>query len=255
MTRSTDFAYAQARVQARHSRLPDAAAWQALEASRTAAHYLAAARAGPLGGWLEGLGEPLETHAIERGLRAHWRRCVDELASWQPACWQPAVRWFATLADLPWIAALPPDQERSHGWPAEARGAALAEPAPVESTQALHEAGLATLSAVAGEGAEAAAAAWLAEWRRRAPSNDGKASVALRPAELLLPRLLGAGRSRAAADGPVRQALQRLFRRHAGSAVTVTAHLAMVALDLERLRGGLVERILFEPRGAAVGAR
>ena len=39
-----EFAYAQARLQARHGRGPDGAAWQLLEASHTAAHYLAQAR-------------------------------------------------------------------------------------------------------------------------------------------------------------------------------------------------------------------
>ena len=43
-----------------------------------------------------------------------------------------------------------------------------------------------------------------------------------------------------------RAALRRLFRLHAGSAAAVFAYLALVALDLERLRGGLVVRALFD---------
>ena len=39
-------AFAQARLQARHGAMPDERAWHALEASRTAAHYLALARGG-----------------------------------------------------------------------------------------------------------------------------------------------------------------------------------------------------------------
>jgi len=37
-----------------------------------------------------------------------------------------------------------------------------------------------------------------------------------------------------------------LFRRCAGSPVAVFAHLALVALALEQLRGGIVVRSLFE---------
>ena len=45
MTAAAGFAYVQARLQAGHGRLPDAAAWQSLEASQTLAQYLALARA------------------------------------------------------------------------------------------------------------------------------------------------------------------------------------------------------------------
>jgi hypothetical protein len=43
------------------------------------------------------------------------------------------------------------------------------------------------------------------------------------------------------------QKIIRMFRRHAGTPVAVFCHLALVALDLERLRGDLVRRALFEP--------
>ena len=43
------------------------------------------------------------------------------------------------------------------------------------------------------------------------------------------------------------QTVTRLFRRHGGTPVAVFCHLALVALDLERLRGDLVRRALFEP--------
>ena len=46
------------------------------------------------------------------------------------------------------------------------------------------------------------------------------------------------------------QTLTRIFRRHGGSPAAVFCHLALVALELERLRGDLVRRRLFEPSHA-----
>ena len=80
--RRADTAFAQARLQARHGAMPDEHAWHALEASRTAAHYLALARSGPLARWVEGMGDDADVHRIERELRRRWRRYVDEVARW-----------------------------------------------------------------------------------------------------------------------------------------------------------------------------
>jgi hypothetical protein len=46
----------------------------------------------------------------------------------------------------------------------------------------------------------------------------------------------------------LRERLDRLFRAAAGTVVATLCHLALMALDFERLRGGLVNRALF-PRG------
>ncbi len=210
-----DFAYARARLQARHSGLPDARLWRQLEASHTAAHYLTLARTGPLGPWLAGLSEATEVPRIEAHLRARWQAYVAEVASWQPARWQAATRWFGTLPGLPLI-----EQ-------------------PLRADRA---------------------AGWLQAWQRLA--GDAPAVAALMPdvAVKLMPRLPGAMVARQAKGGPIgavagrsaraeteRQALLKLFRRHAASPVGAWAHLALVALNLERLRGGLVARLLLGP--------
>lgn len=96
-----------------------------------------------------------------------------------------------------------------------------------------------------------AAAQWLAEWPSLLPADVDDAALLRRPADLLLPRLTGSDRGRSAEPQEERAALSRLFRRHAATAVAVLAHLALVALDLERLRGGAVRRCLLPPAGAA----
>lgn len=204
-----EWAYAQARLQARHGRRPDDATWQLLAASRSAAQAIAQARAGPLGDWLQGLDERADAHAIERHLNRRWQQRVDAVARWLPAPWRAALQQFGRLP----------------------------------------------LLAAAGESGDADAllAAWQADWQRSLPA----AARALRqvlplPAQQLLPRLAGQRGGRAAASAAAtQQRLQRLARRHAGSAVAAFAHLALQALELERLRGELVVRALFGGAEAA----
>lgn len=202
-----DFAYTQARLQARHGRRPDDAAWQLLTVSRSAAQAIAQARNGPLGDWLQGLDERADAQAIERHLRARWRQQVEAVARWLPARWQAALQQFARLPLL-----------------------ATAD------------------DAVDGD-AGTVLAAWQADWQRTLPADARPLRQVLPlPAQWLLPRLAGSFNGRAEASTvAVQQRLRRLARRHPGSAVAVFAHLALLALELERLRGDLVVRALFNP--------
>lgn len=221
MTRA-EYAYVQARLQARHGGMPGPASWTAPEASHTAAHYLARARAGALSAWVDAQDPSGDAHRVEQQLRLRWRRYVDDLAAWQPPRWRAATRWFASLPDL-----------------------ALIKP-PAD---------------------DAGVARWLQAWLDLMPAGEAlgvRLAVLLRRvATLLMPGLAAADGprhhrtaahsaqfARSAQAEPVRRALQRLFRRHAATPVAVFAHLALVALDVERLRGGLVVRTLFEPAQA-----
>jgi hypothetical protein len=236
-----DSAFAQARLQARHGAMPDEHAWRALEASRTASHYVALARKGPLARWVDGIGDDADVHGVEYALRARWRRYVDEVARWQAPAWREATRWFGALAELPLAAGLLRGAARARAaWPdlpADADAAAKAV--------ALRSAGLGPLAAASTEGgSQALAAAWLAEWNRRLPAGAAADPAIGHSAELLLPRLRDNGEGRSAGSELLRRALVKLFRRHAFSPAAVYAHLALVALDVERLRGGVTARRL-----------
>ncbi|MEZ5729317.1 MAG: hypothetical protein R3E48_15770 [Burkholderiaceae bacterium] len=199
------FAYAQARLQAHHGRRLSDTDWRRLEASRGAAHYLAAARAGSLAGWLEAIGDADDGHTLEAKLNAAWTRHVDEVAGWVPVDWRAALRWFGTLIQLPIAARTDAD----------------------------------------------AATRWLARWRAALPRAHRDADLLHRSTHLLLPRLNEAQAERDALAQAAHLAFNRLFRRHAGSPVAVLAALGLAALDFERLRGGLVARVLLAPeRGA-----
>ena len=111
--------------------------------------------------------------------------------------------------------------------------------------EALRSAGLAPFAAMPQNGgARALAEIWVAEWRRRLPPGAARDRALSAPGEWLVPRLRDEATERAVAGEPVRRALVKLFRRHAFSPTATYAHLALVALDVERLRGGVAVRIL-----------
>lgn len=214
---SGGFAYAQARLHARLARLPDDPAWAGLEASRSAAHCLALAREGPLAPWVETIDDAGDATRVEARLRERWQRHVDEVARWLPARWQPAVRWFGRLPSL----------------------------------------------ALRDEPGDAAAAAWWRGWQQRLPDGAGDAGdaadarILAQSALWLLPRLdprATATRAGADADAATGQRLRRLFRRRAGTPPAVFAYLALVALAVERLRGALVARAVFDARRTPASA-
>lgn len=91
---------------------------------------------------------------------------------------------------------------------------------------------------------------WARRWSAALPAQADRAWPWRRPAECLRPRLVASRARRAAQDPQLEATLRRLMRRHAGSALAVLAWLALEALDLERLRGALVARTMFEAEAA-----
>ena len=246
-----EFAFVQARLQARHGDAVRATNWQGIESSRSVAQFLAAVRAGALAHWVEGFDESFDAHRIERTLRSRWAAYVEQVVRWQPAPWRPLTRWFGVLPELGLI-----DAWRQRGAfaslypnpvPRAGRGAS---PLPAErrTARAAAEA-LLVAFAVPHEptGERSTVAVWRAEWGRRAPRARPDTANLIRAAHLLLPILGGDHIGRGAAAEPVRAALVRLLRRFPATPIAVFAHLGLVALDVERLRGGLLVRAMFAP--------
>lgn len=239
MTGSGSLEYAQARLQSRHGARPGPADWGRVEALRSLSAFVAAARAGPLARWVEGLGTHPDSHRIDAQIRAHWRSLVAEVASWMPPAWGPAVRWCAVLPDLALLqhvarAGMPPPWTTADPWFERLAGfggrhAPLA-PARVEPDRI--------------------GTAWVERWRHLLPHTDGDASGSLAAFE----RLVRAHwRDFAQSPGDDGSALRRafatraalLFRRAALQPAAAFAFLALSALDLERLRGELARRAAF----------
>ena len=130
------FEYAQARLQARHAARPDELGWRHLHASASLEHFLESCRRTGLGAWIADVHSAQDAHHIERALCEAFRSHADEVASWVPAAWQPAVRAGAELPELPFIGGHATDLEPWRSlWPRSPRG----ERAAIESWLGLLE--------------------------------------------------------------------------------------------------------------------
>ena len=244
--------YAQARLQSRHGQRATEAQWQQLESTREFAALLDGARAGPLHGWVAGLTAQADAQEIEALLRAHWHAAVAEVIAWMPGRWHGALAWCAVLPELPLLQHLArggaPDAWTSQ----DPRWRELCAVPPGErAAQLAHGPWRALVQAWFAP--DTLAAAWQAEWRRRLPQplHDADDSLWL---VLVALRRHGAAFAALAATvpgsgTPLRRALQArlslLLRRATLEPAAAFIHLALSALELERLRGELLVRKLF----------
>lgn len=248
--------YAQARLQSRHGERAGDATWHRLEAIREFGALLDAASATSLQRWLVGITRHSSAHHIEALLRQHWRGSVAEVAGWMPASWQPALAWCAVLPDLPVLQHLVGGGAPLPWMRDEADWRALGEAPPAARAATLAQGRLRALVAAPPQ---ALMPAWWAEWRHRLPEPLGGADDPLRQ---VVTTLQAHGAAFAAAPpGPgatLRQALQArlalLWRRAALTPAAAFIHLALCALDVERLRGELLTRRLFAPATAPEAA-
>jgi hypothetical protein len=200
----------------------------------------------------------MHSHAIERVLRAGWRDYVGEVAGWAPAAWRPAVQWTAYLSDLAVVRHLldghTPDWSR-----ADPVYAPLAEADGQVRADQLAETPLRPL-AQAEDRTASLGARWLAHWRALWPRLRQKDERSL---DRLIERVARCTEQLRHADIEDRsglfradliQAAIRMFRRHSGTSVAMFCSLILVASDLERLRGGLIRRSLFQTEPAREAA-
>jgi hypothetical protein len=252
--------YAQARLQARYGQRGDEPLWVQIRGARSFGAVLETLRASPLRRWVTAIPVDADSDEVELRLRAELRTCIAEVAGWMPDEWQSALAWTAHLVDLPAVVRLasgePPlpwmrrDAVLQQYAEPDARRAALRN-GPLEPVVRAVEAQTAEAAGRRPAPLEAVArAVWLDEWRRRWPDRTGEDALALEELVRLftrhLPRFSELGPEEATA---LRRDLQTQvevrFRRHALTPVAAFAYLALVALDLERLRGQLVVRAAF----------
>jgi hypothetical protein len=251
MIQNSDFAYAQARIQARYGSRPGDAGWRRLEAVADLPGYLHGLRETSLRAWVRPLTPAATSHDIEAALRLRWSDYVRQISSFSPIPWRPAISWCSVLPALPAIACLQHD-DRPPAWlekdadltafEASLRGAstglrASTTSSPPEPRQPL--------------------AAWAYAWCRLWPRLSGYQAEALARLQDAVGnhlQAMHAGSLRQSGDAlraELGATFTRYFRRYAGSVVAVFCHLGLTALDVERMRGGLAERRLFPPSHAA----
>lgn len=244
--------FAQARLQARHGQRAGDAAWQRLETAREFGALLEVARRTVLRPWLVGIGTPASAHQIEAALRTHWRKAVAEIAGWMPVAWQPAVLWCTALADLPVLQHLARGGEPLPWMLDDPDVRTLCSAPPGQRAATVAAGRFAPLAAAWSEPASLAQA-WHAAWERRLPQRTRDAEDGLNQ---VASALLAHGRAFATAPpgtgALLRRALQArlslLLRRTTLEPAAVFIHVALCALDFERLRGELLRRALF-PKG------
>jgi hypothetical protein len=254
MTAPCHFAYAQARVQARYAELPWEDAWQRLAAARTLGIFLEEAREGALRAWVRGFSSQSDGHDLERGVRGTWQDEVTRVATWLPQPWQPALLWLHWLPLLPLLA----QAERGGTlpvWVGRDRSLQLLRrPDGTLDPAALIQAGggalvLAKSEAVAGSEKDWVST-WAHEWRRLWPPCsrdflahlDGLAAL-IRTHVSAFPR---SGEAAWPLRRELRERLRLSFHRLSLQPAAAFNYLALLALDLERLRAALMERALFD---------
>ncbi len=249
MDRHAEFGYAQARLQAHHAARPDEGAWRRIESIGELETFLQDARTGSLRPWVLGLSADVDVHVLEYTLRQQLRAYIDAVARWQPARWRAAVRWARVLPDLPLLQHLL-SGEASPDWLRHDPefGPALREDGTIrwEVLQAIGYAPLLT----AWQHGTPLAQAWVEHWRSLWPDRPAPVHAALDALAAML-----ADYMQVLADGDVAQGtaaldmlalrLHRLFRRNTHQPAAGFSHLALVALDVQRLRGAVLRRKLF----------
>ena len=247
--------FAQARINARHGERLHEADWRRIESLRELAPLLESARGTALRAWLVGISAESTVHQVESTLRRHWRDLVREVAGWMPRSWQPALAWWAVLPDLAPLQHLAgqgeplPWMRDDSAW----RDLCAAEPG---SRVARLAAGPLAALAVAWSAPQTLGRAWQTEWQRRWPPHRRDPDDTL---QRLVRTLLGHDQAFVAADpaqgwvlrGSLRAQLSLLLRRATLEPAAAFIHLALCALDLERLRAELLIRYLFARRQEA----
>jgi hypothetical protein len=244
MSTPGDFAYASARVHARYGLRLGEADWRRIEARRSLGQYLEGVRGSALAPWVANIDVSREAHAIERTLRNEWRAYVRAVASWHPHPWQAWLGWWAWLPLLPLLARL----ARPGGVPlwmlADTVCGPLAVGTPEERAAALESTALAPLAPAVRSATLSIGSLWRDEAQRRLPAMDSETRAQLRLLVQLLAPGIGATPQESAPP------LARLFRAGGETVTASGCHLALVLLDTERLRGGLVLRSLFHAEAA-----
>ena len=236
-----EFAYAQARAQARHGARLSAEAWSLLESSVGLAQFLHLVRATTLAPRVEHFSAATSPHVIERSLKREWHQEVETATRWVPLRWRAAVAWTGWLAELPALGHLL-DGDASLPWMAVDPALSAFSLEDADATRRSIEEALPGAATDAGAGT----AGWLSHWRRLWP-DDGAGDPALRRLVSLVERC-GVG-SEGDAVGDWREDLERralgIMHRYRERSVTVFCHLLLCAVELHRLRQGLLQRALF----------
>jgi len=254
MSPLAEWSYVQARLQARHGERLSEPEWRMLEVAKTLAGFLQKTRSTSLRRFIDRLDDEMTSHAIERILRFAWRVYVAEIGSWAPPAWRRATLWVSYVPDLVVVDRLLAGETAI--WMRE-------DPLFGPLVSAGHDTRAASLQespffplAAAPKENGGLGERWRAHWRTLWPRRCGAQCQLEKLADLVKAHIDElAGASVEESSELYRQkfahALTKMFRKCGGTPAAAFCHLALIALDIERLRGSLVRRRLFHPEYAA----
>ncbi|MGB2818795.1 MAG: hypothetical protein WBC37_16405 [Burkholderiaceae bacterium] len=263
MTGGVSIEYAHARVSARLGQRPDERLWQQLRARRRVGALLDAVRSSPAAPYVSGIDPRATPEGIELAFRQQFRLRVDEAAQWAPDAWVAAVRWTKPLIDLPALVHLASDPALPAWLRVDPETAPYALPTLAERHAALAAGPLSPIAAALSEAdpdtarphtpkrLHRALDAWERHWRSLWPATSADEHANLDALARLLVRHeqdFGSLAVDEAANARLVLAarLSSLMRRAAAQPAALFAWLALLALDLERLRAEFLARALDE---------
>lgn len=224
-----DFDFAQTRAQARLGQRLSEQDWLRLESAAELSQYLLLARDSALAPLVRHFSSRSIPHDIEQSLRADWRADVRNIATWVPHDWQAAVTAVAALPDLAVLEHID-DTGEVPNW--IVGDGSFDEAAPRR----------------AASSSQSRFARWFEDWQRTCPADAGVSA--------LVERLAKYRAKQAETDGtrPVEAVHRQLatdvlrqLRQRSRQPVVVFCLLVLLALDLHRLRGDLVQRAIGVP--------
>ena len=256
---SIDFAYAQARAQARlGERLPESG-WRLLESTLSLPQFLTSARNTVLAPRVRHLSGAVAPHAIERTLRDDWRTEVAAVSRWMPEPWLSAVTWTTWLPYLDSVAWLMREEAVLEWMRHDAILSELAFDDVAARRLAIIESPLSPLTGQ--DSPEDLQAHWLDRWMALLPSMSDDETTGFRALVDAVSRYRDSTSRRDASRSAQRDARATLAKRathlihcHAEEPVVVFSYLVLVALDLQRLRYGLLRRSLFRDQPGEIAA-
>jgi hypothetical protein len=242
------YAYAQARLQARHGQRPGEHVWLQLHGTGDLANYLLVVRRTSLRHWVLGMNVSHSIHEIEQSLRDQLRGYIDEIADWLPTDWRESVRWISRLPDLPALQHLLAGNA-AQSW-------MLSDPMLRDFASEERELRLDAIMrsdcyrlAESWQKGHSLPDAWLDHWQQLLPENSLKEDGIRQMIRLYHEHLSPPSDTEIVDTAQQRLHLETrltsLFRHYSFQATAAFAHLGLVALDLGRLRSGLVRRALF----------
>jgi hypothetical protein len=248
MKNSAHFAYVQARLQSRHGARPKALEWRRLHSIGDLGNYLQVAQRGSLSDWVVGMNVNTHAHEIELTLRQRFRTYIDELSHWLGSDWQPAVVWVKRLVDLPVLNHLLTGLPVNNWMLDDPELKPFVHVNENQRTEAFIHSECKVFF-YAHQNKQPLPDAWYLEFQKRCPLDISNDPGLLRLWKAVARRLQAQcdmpDENTALARESLEDELNASFRRFSGTPAALFIHLGLIALDLEKLRGGLVHRSLF----------